>query len=74
MTRKEVKSLLGTRSITNNFSLKTVGFEGTSRQVVTVKDWQPDPKATDIKADFRQYGVIVDFEPAKGYAFCLTSG
>jgi len=65
MTRKEVKEMLEATGVTNRFSLRTVSFCDLARdqaQVVTIKDWQPDPKADKIKAAFRQRGLIVEFD------------
>lgn len=74
MTRKEVKQILKDIGIENRFSLRTVNFPRRTRQVVTVKDWQPDAKAKEIESLFRGTGIIVDFEPAKGMAFFSSGG
>ena len=61
MTRKEAKAILNGLDVTNRFSLKTQTFLGRdTRQVLTVKDWTPNPKANEIKAAFA--GVIVSFD------------
>jgi len=62
MTRKEAKALLTQLGVHNRFSLRSVGFCRETRQVLTVKDWEPAPKATEIKAAFRGHGVIVEFD------------
>ena len=70
MTRKEVKAILNEIGVANCFTLKTVGFEGrTTLQVLIVKDWRPNPKANQIKAAFKEHGIIVDFESAKGCTY-----
>ena len=66
MTRKEAKAILNGMGITNRFSLKTVNFCRSSKQVLTVKDWTPDPKAGEIKAAFT--GIIVEFDPGVAFA------
>ena len=61
MTRKQAQLILTNLGITNPFTLKSVGFDRDTRQVLTIKNWQPDPKATQIKEVFRSFDVIVDF-------------
>lgn len=62
MKRKEGKAILQSIGITNPFSLKTVGFCRDTRQVLTIKDWEPNPQANAIKAAFRPHQVIVEFD------------
>jgi len=62
MTRKQVQSILTNLGITNSFTLKTVGFDRDTRQVLTIEHWRPDPKATQIKEAFYPFDVIVDFD------------
>jgi len=69
MTRKEVRTMLESIGIENNFSLRTVQFEHSARQVATIKNWHPHPKANEIKEAFRGSGVVVMFEPARNMAF-----
>ena len=72
MTRKEVKTILQGMGVENTFSLRKVQFEHAARQVATIKNWKPHPKANEIKAAFRGTGVVVMFDPAKGVAFVST--
>jgi len=69
MKRKEVKAILHGLGIFNRFSLKTVNFNWDSRQVLTIKDWEPGPKSTEVKAAFHPHKVIVEFDGPR----CLFS-
>lgn len=65
MTRKEIKAILDKLDIPNRFKLRTVSFSDIARgqaQVVTICDWQPDPRADQIEAAFREYGIITEFD------------
>jgi len=63
MTRKEVKYILQRMGIANRFSLTTQTFLGRdTRQILTVKDWEPDPKANEIKQAFHPHKIIVQFD------------
>jgi len=73
MSRKEARKILKSVGVDNRFSLRTVNFNWSSRQVLTVKDWHPDPKANEIEDAFKGTGVIVSFKPAEGVVF-VTGG
>ena len=67
ITRKEVSVILNALGIVNKFSLNSVGFDGAERQVVTVKEWSPNPIAETIKSELKQkLGVLVCFD-GKGF-------
>jgi len=66
ITRKQVKHILEGMGIDNKFSLKNVGFNGTDRQVVTIKYWTPNPLAETIKQELQALGVLVMFD-GKGF-------
>lgn len=62
MKRKQVKQILASVGVSNKFSLKAVGFCRDTRQVLTVKDWTPHPRADEIKEAFRVHKIIVEFD------------
>jgi len=69
MKRKEVKAILHGLGIFNRFSLKTVNFNWDTRQVLSIKDWEPGPKNAEVKAAFHLTKVIVEFDGPR----CLFS-
>lgn len=69
VTRKQVAAALGELGITNRFTLRTVGFEGTSKQVVNIHDWTPNPIADEIRDRLKKLGVLTTFKPKKGTVF-----
>lgn len=62
MKRKEVSAILQRLDVPNRFSLKRVYFDREYYQVLTVKDWEPCPKANEIKDAFRGHKIIVEFD------------
>lgn len=69
MKRKEVRTILHELGIFNRFSLKTVNFNRDSRQVLTIRDWEPGPKSAEAKAAFQPHKIVVEFDGPR----CLFS-
>jgi len=62
VTRKQVQGVLDNLGVGNKFSMRTTGFEGTTRPVVTIKDWTPNPLSDVVVDELRRLGVITSFK------------
>lgn len=70
MTRAEARRILAAHGITNRFSLRTVTVFNRSRQVLTIKQWDPSEQEApnDLRTTLESQRVRLDFEPVPGYA------
>jgi len=73
--RSEARAILAEHGITNRFSLRTVTIWDRTRQVLTIKQWDPDEQEVpdDLRSTLESQRVSLDFEPVPGYTMATET-
>lgn len=64
--RTFIKGVFQELHLSNKFTIRSVGFEGTLRKVVTIKGWEPNPVAECVEKRLRGRGYLVVFTTTQG--------